>query len=102
MLITEYFTIPDGSCSFSTCSMYSGMSKDNSVTVDYTGTGSFATVVFKIVTSSSFSNKNLKLGCSFSGSTNIAYSSNSIAFTVYSCTFTGISPAIKTYTYDIG
>ena len=80
MLITEYFTILDSSCSFSTCSMYSGTSKDNSVTVIYTGSGSTATVVFKIVTSSSFLTKNLKLGCSFSGSTNVTYSSNSIAF----------------------
>ena len=99
MLITEYFTILDNSCFFSTCSMYSGTTLDTLVTVSYSGSGSTATVLFKIDTASSFSSKSLYLGCSFSGSTNIAYSSYSIAFTVNPCTLTGISPVSNSYSY---
>ena len=42
---------------------------DSSVSVVYTGTGSTATVVFQINTSSSFATKNLNLVCVVSGST---------------------------------
>jgi len=79
--------------------MYKGTTVDNSVNVDYAGTGSAATVVFKIITSSSFSSKNLNLGCYISGSINITYSSNTISFAVNSCTLTGVSPASNYYTY---
>jgi hypothetical protein len=72
--------------------MYSGTTLDNSVTVIYAGTGLTANVVFKIDTSSAFSSKSLYLGCYISGSTNIAYSFNSIAFKVNGCTLTGKSP----------
>ncbi len=68
------------------------------MTVAYSGSGLSATVVFNIDTYQSFS-KNLNLGCSISGSTNIAYSSNTIAFTVKPCTLIGKIPVINTYTY---
>jgi hypothetical protein len=79
--------------------MYSGTALDTSVSVVYTGTGSNAYVVFEIDTSSSFSTKNLKLGCSFSGSTSTTYSYNSIAFTVNPCTLIEKSPYSNSCTY---
>jgi len=79
--------------------MYSGTTVDNSVKADYTGTGSTATVVFKIDTSYSFSSKSFNLGCTIYGSTIITYSSNTIAFVVNPCTLTGISPVSNYYTY---
>jgi hypothetical protein len=60
--------------------MYSGTTPDSSVTVVYSGAGPSATVAFTITTSLSFT-KNLNLGCKIS-STEIAYSINTIAFTV--------------------
>ena len=61
--------------------MYNGVTRDSSVKVSYSGAGPTATVVFKIQTSSSYTNKNLNLGCKIS-STEIAYSINVVAFTV--------------------
>lgn len=42
--------------------MYSGTAIDSSVSVVYAGTGTSATVIFTINTSTAF-NKNLNLGC---------------------------------------
>ena len=80
--------------------MYVGTTLDSSVSVIYAGTGSTATVVFKITTSSSFSAKNLNLGCTISPTSSIVYSSNTIAFTVSPCTLTGINPSLNSYIYS--
>ena len=66
---------------------------DSSVLVVYSGSGSTATVVFQIDTSSSFATKNLNLRCVVSGSTTSVLSGNTIAFTVNPCTFTVVNPS---------
>ena len=70
--------------------MYDGINQDNSVSAFYSGTGSTATVVFSITTSSPLS-KNLNIKCTISGTTTTISSTNSISFTVNSCTLTGIN-----------
>jgi len=83
---------------FSSCSMYKGTTLDSSVTVSYSGSGSTATVIFKISTSSPFATKNLNLRCVISGTTTPVYSSNAIAFTVSPC-FTEVIPSARSYIY---
>jgi hypothetical protein len=80
--------------------MYLGTTLDSSVTVDYiyTGSGSTATVVFKINTSFVYITKNLNLGCVISGSTTTVYSSNTIAFTTF-CGWTSHIPSPSEYIF---
>ena len=79
--------------------MYAGTVLDSSVSVLYSGTGSSATVVFSIHTSSIFATKNLNLGCVISGTSTRVYSTNTIAFTVKS-DLTGINPSTNSYIYS--
>ena len=72
--------------------MYSGTTLDSSISVTYSGSGTTATVVFTINTSSAFA-KNLKLGCVISENSVIVYSSNTIAFTVNACNPIGLNPS---------
>ncbi len=74
--------------------MYNGLTADSSVTVAYSGSGPTATIFFNIQTSSSYTNKNLNLGCNIS-STEIAYSINEVAFTVIQVK----NPSPNSYTY---
>ena len=98
MILSQYFTFPDSTCSFSYCSMYLGATLYTSVTVTYSGTGSTATAIFNIDTSLPFT-ANLNLGCNFLGSSNIALSTNTIAFIVNPCPLTGISAISNSYIY---
>jgi hypothetical protein len=74
--------------------MYLSTTLDSSVTVIYSGTGTTATVVFKIDTSTAFT-KNLNLGCVISENSVTVYSSNTITFTVNACNPIGLNPSIN-------
>ena len=65
----------------------------------YTGSGSNTSNIFNIDTSSSFSTKNLNLGCFLTGSTSIVICSNTIAFKVNPCILTGINQSLNSYSY---
>ena len=81
--------------------MYAGTNLDNSVSVTYSGSGSTATVIFKIGTSSSFATKNLNLGCVISGTSTFVYSSNTIALTVNGCSYTNVVPSPSAYKFTL-